>query len=166
MCDNDTNLPLWLAFTALARQATRDPLTGLYNRRYLEETLADHIEAARRYDRQLSLVLFDLDRFKQVNDTLGHEAGDTMLKTFADTLRSTARKADIACRLGGDEFAVILPETGRGPALTFVRRLQETLSGLKEPLAVTAGVASMPCENLFRQADSELIGRKKQQHSG
>ena len=107
-----TNLPLWLAFLSLNEHATRDWLTGLHNRRYFEETLSDHIEAASRYNRELSLVLFDIDRFKQINDTHGHEAGDEVLRQFADILKMTARKADIVCRFGGDEFAVILPETG------------------------------------------------------
>jgi len=162
MSSDATNLPFWLAVIALARQATRDPLTGLYNRRYLEETLADHVEAARRYDRELSLVLFDLDQLKQINDTFGHEAGDARLRAFAECLRSTARKADIVCRLGGDEFAVILPETGYRAAELFVERMQGILAGLKEPLAVSAGIAVMPCENLLHQADSELIRRKQE----
>ncbi|NNJ71336.1 MAG: GGDEF domain-containing protein, partial [Kiritimatiellales bacterium] len=111
MSTPETNIPFWLAFLAMHEQATRDWLTGLYNRRYCEETLADHIAAARRYKRELSLVLFDIDNFKQFNDTRGHDAGDAMLRQFAAVLESTAREADIVCRYGGDEFVVILPET-------------------------------------------------------
>ncbi len=114
---------------ALAEQAVRDPLTGLYNRRFFDETLAQQIETARRYGRELSLVLFDLDRFKEVNDTLGHQAGDTVLKTFARLLLATARKADFVCRIGGDEFAVLLPETEISKARKMIDRV---LSRLKE----------------------------------
>jgi diguanylate cyclase (GGDEF)-like protein len=157
MIDNDPNLPLWLAFLALNEQATRDGLTGLRNRRFFEETLADHISAANRYNRKLSLVLFDIDRFKQINDTHGHEAGDTVLKGFAKLLKSTARAADIVCRIGGDEFAAILPETGLSNAWTFSGRL---LAKQKYP-TVTAGIAALPCDNLYAAADADLLRRKQ-----
>jgi len=152
----EPNLPLWLAFIALAEQATRDPLTGLRNRRYFDETLADHLAAARRYERELSLVIFDIDHFKQINDTQGHEAGDAALRQFADLLKSTARKADIVCRHGGDEFAVILPETGRASAERFIERLSKT-----SDLSATAGLAALPCENLLAAADADLLSRKR-----
>ncbi len=147
---------LWLAVLSLTEQATRDWLTGLYNRRYFEETLADHIEAAKRYDRELSLVLFDIDRFKQINDTSGHAAGDTALRSFAEILKSTARSADILCRFGGDEFAVILPETGPSNAWKFVERV---MAQQKYP-TVSAGVAALPSADLVKDADADLILRK------
>ncbi len=148
----EINLPLWIAFMALAEQATRDPLTGLYNRRYFEDTLADHVEAAKRYGRELSLVLFDLDDFKRINDTQGHPAGDDALRHFADQLKATARKADIVCRHGGDEFAVILPETSREQAERFVERVAGN---------ATAGIAALPCDNLVAAADADLLAMKK-----
>ena len=152
----ETNLPLWLAFLSMKEQATRDWLTGLYNRRYFEETLSDHIESARRYDRELSLVLFDMDDFKQINSTGGHEAGDKALRRFAGVLKSTARKADIVCRFGGDEFAVILPETGQENALTFAERVCAA-----SEIPVTAGVSALPCEDLLAQADAHLLAQKQ-----
>ena len=152
----ETNLPLWLAFLSLNEQATRDWLTGLYNRRYFEETLADHIEAANRYDRDLSLVLFDIDHFKQINDSQGHEAGDAVLQRFAKVLKSTARKADIVCRFGGDEFAVILPETGKESAEKFIERVKHESSAF----SVTAGAATLPCDSLITTADDELLAKK------
>lgn len=157
MSEPDPNLPLWLAFLSLSEQATRDWLTGLYNRRYFEETLADHVAAAKRYGRELSLVLFDIDRFKQINDTHGHEAGDTVLKEVADLLESTTRAADIVCRYGGDEFAVILPETGKANAEHFVERV---VAKQIFP-TITAGIAELPSENLVAAADADLLARKK-----
>jgi diguanylate cyclase (GGDEF)-like protein len=156
MSDSEPNLPLFLLLSALTEQATRDWLTGLYNRRYFEETLADHIELASRYDRKLSLVLFDINDFKGINDSNGHEAGDEALKAFAVLLKSTARSADIICRYGGDEFAVLLPETGIKDAEHFVNRIQT----LQKSPTVTAGIAALPSDNLVKDADAELIKRK------
>ncbi len=156
MSNADPNLPLWLAFIALAEQATRDPLTNLYNRRYFDETLADHVEIAKRYDRHLSLVLFDIDQFKAINDTHGHIAGDTALRTFAGLLKATARKSDIVCRHGGDEFAVILPETGRDNAKRFVERIMKK----QTYPTVSAGIATFPCEDLAQEADAHLLTEK------
>lgn len=152
----ETNLPLWLAFLSMKEQATRDWLTGLYNRRYFEETLSDHIESARRYDRELSLVLLDMDGFKRINDAGGHEAGDEALRRFAGILKLTARKADIVCRFGGDEFAVILPETTQKNALKFAERVYDA-----SEIPVTAGVSALPCENLLAQADANLLAQKQ-----
>ena len=167
----DTNPALWLAFLSMNEQATRDWLTGLYNRRYFEETLSHHVEAATRYNRELSMVLFDIDRFKQINDTQGHEAGDEVLRQFATLLDSTARKADIVCRFGGDEFAVILPETNRDQAQKFVERVlcstgfQPVKHGQDAhatPFSVTAGIAALPSDNLVAEADADLLVRKKE----
>lgn len=170
MPSSDDNLPFWLAMLCLSEQATRDWLTGLYNRRYFEETLADHIEAARRYECELSLVLFDIDHFKQINDTCGHAAGDEVLRNFAEALKTTARKADIICRYGGDEFAVILPETNAEQARRFIERVQSGVSfsaptpdSEKQVLpafTVTAGTAALPCDDLIADADADLMAGK------
>lgn len=160
MTDESANIILWLTLLSLSEQANRDWLTGLYNRRYFEDTLADHMETARRYDRELSLVLFDIDSFKEINDAKGHEAGDAALREFAGLLKSVARKADIICRYGGDEFAVILPETSAENAELFVGRIIEaTADG---SFSVSGGVAALPETNLIASADTALLARKKE----
>jgi diguanylate cyclase (GGDEF)-like protein len=156
MSEPATNIFLWLAVLSLTEQATRDWLTNLYNRRYFEETLADHISAAERYGRELSLVLFDIDEFKSINDSSGHVAGDTVLKSFAEILQSTARAADIICRFGGDEFAVLLPETSAANARSFAERI---VAKQKYP-TVSAGVAALPSADLIKEADADLLVRK------
>src|SRR3989449_1743351 len=94
----------------LRMQSIRDPLTGLFNRRYMEESLARELRRAARNQRRLGAIMLDLDRFKRFNDTFGHEAGDTLLRELGEFLRSRTRGEDIACRYGGEEFVVILPE--------------------------------------------------------
>jgi diguanylate cyclase (GGDEF)-like protein len=167
MTDRTSSLPLWLTLLTLSRQATRDHLTGLYNRRYFDETLQDHIAAAKRYGRELSLVLFDLDNFKQVNDSEGHEAGDAALRQFAELLNTTCREADIICRYGGDEFAAILPETGETDARNFIERLNAAPpptadGGVAAFPSFTVGIAALPCDDLVVAADADLLARKKE----
>ena len=170
MNHSNTNLPLWLAFLSINEQATRDWLTGLHNRRYFEETLTDHIAAATRYDRDLSLVLFDLDGFKQINDSQGHDAGDKALRNFATLLKESAREADIVCRYGGDEFAVILPETGKENAIRFVERVlcgtgilpvNHGHDAHATHISATAGIAALPCDDLVAAADADLLAKKR-----
>jgi two-component system, cell cycle response regulator len=139
--------------------ALRDPLTGLYNRRFFDEALIRQTETALRYGRDLSLILFDLDNLKRINDTAGHPSGDQALKTFARTLSKTARKADIACRIGGDEFAVLLPETPSGAARKFTARFFQTLE--TAGVRASCGMSALPAENLFAAADSALLEAKK-----
>ncbi|MDH3346454.1 MAG: GGDEF domain-containing protein, partial [Kiritimatiellaceae bacterium] len=132
-----------------------------------DESLHQNIEMARRYSRELSLVLFDLDRLKQINDAQGHEAGDTALKTFADMLKKTARAADLVCRIGGDEFAVILPETDLSKVCKFTDRFFQTLKSTESELGVSAsvGVAALPSDNLFASADAELLAAKRRREN-
>jgi diguanylate cyclase (GGDEF)-like protein len=153
-----------------ARQlADLDALTGLHNRRYFHETLARECARAHRYERKLSLIVFDLDDFKEVNDRIGHLAGDTVLAEAAERVRDVVRTADIACRVGGDEFAVILPESSLDDADQLYRRIQTAISsrplGQGGKLFLSAGVAELRAEDdpvaFFQRADDALYRAKE-----
>jgi diguanylate cyclase (GGDEF)-like protein len=146
-----------------------DSLTGLQNQRCFHEFLAREIARARRYERRLSLMVFDLDDFKSVNDRLGHLNGDVVLAEVADRIRRVVRSADIACRVGGDEFAVIMPETGLEDAEHLANRIGRTVAerplGQGAKMFVSAGVAELrdPDEgnSLFERADEALYRAKQ-----
>jgi diguanylate cyclase (GGDEF)-like protein len=155
-----------------ARQlADLDSLTGLHNRRYFYETLAREVDRAQRYQRRLSLVIVDVDGFKEINDRIGHLAGDAVLAEIADRIRQVVRSADIPCRVGGDEFAVIVPEVEVGQARQLVGRIQRAVSA--QPIAragrvrVSAGVADIQPNDspttLFERGDESLYSAK---HAG
>ncbi|MEK6274130.1 MAG: sensor domain-containing diguanylate cyclase [Actinomycetota bacterium] len=153
-----------------ARQlADLDALTGLHNRRYFHETLAREVARAHRYDRQLALIIFDLDDFKAINDRIGHLSGDGVLAEAAERMREVVRSADIACRVGGDEFAVILPESTLKDADQLYSRLQKAVSarpvGQAGPLTISAGVAELQPDDdaiaFFQRADHALYGAKE-----
>ena len=153
-----------------ARQlADLDALTALHNRRYFHDTLAREVSRAHRYGRQLSLIVFDLDDFKAINDRIGHLAGDAVLADVADVVRSVVRTADIACRVGGDEFAVILPESGMPEAEQLYTRLQQALEqrpiGDASRIRLSAGVAELAqgddSRAFFERADDALYGAKE-----
>ncbi|MGJ7457458.1 sensor domain-containing diguanylate cyclase [Halomonas sp. RA08-2] len=111
----------------LAKQAMTDPLTGLGNRRYLEDQAAREIARAQRSGAPLSLIVVDLDHFKRVNDTHGHDVGDLVLQAFASTVRPQLRDGDVLCRMGGEEFAVLLPDTTREQAMQVAERLRQAI---------------------------------------
>jgi len=153
-----------------ARQlADLDALTGLHNRRYFHETLARECARAHRYERKLSLIVFDLDDFKDVNDRIGHLAGDAVLAEAAERVRDVVRTADIACRVGGDEFAVILPESSLEDADQLYRRILNAVStrplGQAGKLYLSAGVAELRPEDdpvsFFQRADEALYRAKE-----
>jgi diguanylate cyclase (GGDEF)-like protein len=153
-----------------ARQlADLDALTGLHNRRFFHETLARECARAHRYERKLSLIVFDLDDFKEVNDRIGHLAGDTVLAEAAERVRDVVRTADIACRVGGDEFAVILPESSLDDADQLYRRIQNAIAsrplGQGGNLFLSAGVAELRAEDdpvaFFQRADDALYRAKE-----
>lgn len=111
----------------LVKQSMTDPLTGLGNRRYLESQAELEIARSRRSDLPLSLIAIDLDHFKRINDTYGHDIGDQVLKVFADTAQDQLRDGDILCRIGGEEFTVLLPETTEKQAWIIAERLRQAI---------------------------------------
>src|SRR5919198_2247574 len=153
-----------------ARQlADLDALTGLHNRRYFHETLAREVARAQRYDRRLALIVFDLDDFKQVNDQVGHLAGDAVIGESAERVRDVVRSADIPCRVGGDEFAVIMPESTLADPDQLYRRLQNAVParpvGQAGRLSFSAGVAELVPDDdptaFFERSDEALYRAKE-----
>jgi diguanylate cyclase (GGDEF)-like protein len=153
-----------------ARQlADLDALTGLHNRRYFHETLAREVARAHRYNRDLALIIFDLDDFKAINDRIGHLAGDGVLADAAARVRDVVRSADIACRVGGDEFAVILPESSANDADQLYHRIQNSVAarpiGQGGRMRFSAGVAELRPDDdavaFFQRADDALYRAKE-----
>ncbi|WP_344319090.1 sensor domain-containing diguanylate cyclase, partial [Actinocatenispora thailandica] len=121
------------------RLSLTDPLTELWNYRYLRVALANEVERATRFERRLSVLAMDLDRFKEVNDTYGHSAGDAVLVAFAQRIRAEIREIDLACRQGGEEFVVLLPETDRAGAVALAERICAAVRDLRVPIAAPDG---------------------------
>lgn len=154
--------------------ALTDSLTGLYNRRYMEGHLNTLVEEAVQRGKPLSMLVTDIDYFKAVNDSHGHDAGDVVLQEFSERLRQNIRGIDLACRFGGEEFIVIMPDTDLAKAYLVAERLRQCIAGKPFPLAdstqlsVTAsiGVASLEGiddtpESLLKRADQALYCAKR-----
>lgn len=157
---------IWVAAKVAAgrlrNQAMSDPLTALGNRRLFDQTLQREMARSRRHDRPLSVVMFDLDELKRVNDEHGHPAGDRLLRSMAGALAGLVREHDAAFRVGGDEFALILPETGAPGA----QRLVDRLERLGAP-ALSYGIAEFPVDartpdDLVAEADRRLFEDKRE----
>ena len=155
----------------LTDAARNDPLTGLLNRRGFEEAFDVELERARRTDRGLSVIVGDLDRFKEVNDRLGHGAGDAVLRRVGKTIRSTKRSWDIAARIGGEEFAILSPDTDEHGAYVLAERLRVEIEHTFEPagageLTASFGIVSFPIHGqtsdaLLQAADQALYAAKR-----
>jgi len=158
----------------LRNQSIRDPLTGLYNRRYLEESLNRELHRAKRTSRNVSVVMLDLDHFKHFNDTFGHQVGDILLKEVAGVIKSRVRAGDLACRYGGEEFSLIIAEVETEGAHKCVESIREAIKHLSlhnrgqtlGTITVSAGIATYPAhgvnsEDLIRVADEALYRAKK-----
>lgn len=160
---------------SLRNQSIRDPLTGLYNRRFLDENLGREMSRSRRTGNALSIIVLDVDHFKQYNDSLGHDAGDAVLITLGRLLSEQARDMDLPCRLGGEEFLIVLPRASGEQAVLAAERLRQAVAAMKidhhgEPLhgvTVSLGVASFPDDaatpdSLIKAADQALYRAKRQ----
>lgn len=150
----------------LERLAGTDDLTGLANRRTFHDALRRLAAAAERHHLPLSLLLLDIDNFKEINDTHGHERGDEALRGLASVMRGRLRASDLAARLGGDEFAIVLPQTTYGKAGSVAHALIADLQrhGGPIPLDVSIGIASCSgdsCEGLLSEADRRLYAEKR-----
>ena len=155
-------------FTALSRLALTDPVTALANRRGGEEALAREVARAHRTGSPLSLVLFDIDRFKNINDRAGHAVGDRVLRGISEILSASQRGSDLAMRWGGEEFLVLLPDVGLAGARIFAERVRENVQNLAVAdagrITVSAGVSELvgdedPAVALAR-ADANLYRAK------
>lgn len=138
-----------LEYEDLFERASHDPLTGLHNRRVFEDRIYGMMETARRYNRKLTMIAMDLDRFKQINDNLGHLAGDKALKDVAHVLKMAVRSTDLLVRMGGDEFLLILDDTDKANARILAERLCAAVDGLNiyadeaTKLGVSIGLAEL-----------------------
>lgn len=158
----------------LLAKSIRDPLTGLFNRRFLDEALPLEEARALRSNSVLCVVMFDLDRFKALNDSYGHDAGDVALKTFARLLQGSVRSTDIACRYGGEEFLLLLPGTSIGEAARRAEAIRTALEMSRVEhrgrslgvLTVSIGIAELPTHGpdghaVMRAADKMLYRAKQ-----
>lgn len=173
------SLALWAEMSQLQmllrlyRQATRDPLTGLFNRRMLMERLTVEMERAERYRRPLTVMLFDLDKFKRVNDTLGHLAGDAVLRHFSRVVEAALRRTDLVGRYGGEEFLAVLPETDPERGYEVAERIRcdchaapaKTADGAEVVFTTSIGVATLQpgedAEALLTRVDASLYQAKE-----
>src|ERR1700722_6851305 len=171
---NLLRLPILMEYEDLRKlqiSAATDPLTGLYNRRFFDDYFEKELNRSIRYSHRLALVVFDLHRFKEVNDRYGHPQGDVLLQMAASTLRKSLRTSDYAFRIGGDEFALLLPQSDPEQAAALSRRLRAAYASSIEPLqlgvplALDYGLAVYPedgelQEVLIRVADESLYQLK------
>lgn len=162
IAQNHANSALWREIALV------DALTGLANRRYAERRLKEEILRSQRQGYPLSLVVFDLNEFKQINDRFGHAAGDIVLKAFAESLRNLARETDVAARLGGDEFALLLTECDSTQSEALIERLKPAdvkLNGQPVPIRFAFGCKQFQIgerfEDVMNGADEALYEHKR-----
>ena len=150
--------------------AVTDSLTGLYVRRYFMVKLHEELHRAERYKNILSIVMADLDRFKNINDTYGHDTGDRVLKAIGKFLQQNIRDVDVVARYGGEEFVLMIPEAAKDAARSLSERLRKNLSEMKfenlPPITISLGIATYPndgkdAEDLIKKADAAMYAAKR-----
>jgi diguanylate cyclase (GGDEF)-like protein len=154
---------------ALEEQAITDPLTGAFNRRHMQDTLATAVERRRRYGERASLLLFDVDRFKRINDVLGHPEGDRVLKTLVALIGQRMRRVDVLFRCGGEEFALLLAGARFPDALSVAEDIRRVVqdAGLVpgRPVSISVGVVELAheqsAEDWLAEADAALYRAKR-----
>ncbi len=160
---------------SIRQLAMTDSLTGVYNARAFFDFLQKEMERSRRYKRPISLMYVDLDNFKTINDSLGHQAGNSVLESVAGALKASVRLTDIVARLGGDEFAVLLPETEDEAARAITARAEENvlreMTAHRWPVTFSAGVStcrkdSCTADELIRVADDLMYQQKRSGKNG
>lgn len=153
----------------LTQKAHYDQLTGLVNRRFMDELLVNEIERCRRYRSPMTVLLLDIDHFKSINDTFGHDAGDRVLETVASRLKGTVRSVDSVARWGGEEFIVMVAETDLSSALVVGENIRKTVErgeyALNRPVTVSVGVSEFKkddtVDSLLKRADVALYRAKE-----
>lgn len=156
-----------LLFEKVEKLSVTDSLTGLFNRQLMQKVLANEFARSKRYGSPLSLVMVDVDHFKKVNDTYGHQKGDEVLKTLADVLKGFCRSHDVPVRYGGEEFLLILPQTPLQGALHIAERIRQTVAktpfyhnGKKLQVTVSCGLAAL--DKATMETPERLIGAADQ----
>ena len=158
----------------MREQATHDPLTGLFNRRYLDDTLPRELHHAQRRDTRMCIAMLDIDHFKRINDTFGHEAGDLLLRELGRTLHENVRKSDIACRFGGEEFVLVLLDSPLEASRQHIERIRSHVKDLQVrygdqllgTMTLSVGLVEahdhdMTADDLLRAADEALYAAKR-----
>jgi diguanylate cyclase (GGDEF)-like protein len=159
----------------LRNQSIRDPLTGLFNRRYMEESLEREVSRASRNKTSVAIIMVDIDHFKRFNDTFGHQAGDVLLRGLGDFLNRSTRGQDIACRYGGEEFALVLSDSSLNGALLRAERMRQEIKLLNVQYAgqllgaisISMGLAIFPdhgttISEVLQAADQALYRAKRE----
>jgi two-component system cell cycle response regulator len=158
---------------SLEHAAVTDSMTGMYNRRYFDEALSEYLKAFRSIDKPIGMVILDLDHFKSVNDTHGHDVGDEVLRRVAECLHVFTRYHDVVARLGGEEFAILSPNITERQLHTLADRIREAISQLTVKtgnvalrVTISAGIAiwdgTESGDELYRRADRQLYEAKRQ----
>ncbi len=166
-------ISIFIIFTTVRKKleyhAANDSLTGVYNRYSFEQVLENEIQRSHRFDRSFSIIFFDIDHFKKINDSFGHHAGDTVLVEIAELVKSTVRKVDTLFRIGGEEFSIIVPETNKSDAYKMAEKIRNNIEAHKfsigEKITASFGVTDytkeIRKEDLLRQADKAMYMAKE-----